>query len=206
MLKKSMGITNSSWGVCGFTSSFYAMYEELGGVAGNPRIINASRAFNVLAEIKTYLRLLQAEGKATEIRNIETFCRSFEGVFSTFSVAEYCTKVSESVRYSDEEVLGMQFSIALPPASVKDYLQRMWQFDSQVLQCPPNNDPGGRAIIGMTHHGSTTGYNGLIHYMYRSRNGKIHSWGTGPYDTIKAAAEDGADDTTDWEIGWVIKL
>ncbi len=203
MTFESMGNLNKGWGICGFTSCFYALYEDLAGTPTHARIINGSMAFNVLAEIKTYLRILQAEGRLSDIQDIETFCQSFGGVYAKFTVADYCKKISDAVRYSDAEVLKEDFSIGLPPTTVKDYLTRIWGMDSKVYR---GSDPGGQSIIGMTHKGSSTGCDGLVHYMYRARNGKIYSWGHPPYTTIEDAANGGAPRRKGWQIGWVITL
>ncbi|HME25825.1 MAG TPA: hypothetical protein VKI44_31580 [Acetobacteraceae bacterium] len=52
-----MGSTNNLWGVCGFTSTFYSMYELNRGKRA--LLIGAGIATKVLAEIKTYLMLLK---------------------------------------------------------------------------------------------------------------------------------------------------
>jgi hypothetical protein len=102
----------------------------------------------------------------------------------------------------------------MPPHSVCDYLKRMWDYNSKVTKVPPGRDPGGDAIIGMCVKSGTrdpsgkkvkTGYNRLVHYMYR-RNGKIWSWGEDSYSSIEKAAEGGADWAKGWKIGWVIQI
>ena len=213
VLMKSMGVTNASWGVCGFTSSFYAMWKL--EKTARPQLINAPKPFTVLAEIKTYLRMLQAEGNQTAIRAIEEFCQSFGPPFDAFTVESYCDRISASVEYTEQQILenGL-FGIGIPPDYVADYLRRMWGYDATVIQVPPGSDPGGDAIIGMTVPAGTkfpdrsvakTLYNRLVHYMYR-RKGLIYSWGEDPYKTIAEAAAGGAPWAKGWQIGWVIRI
>ena len=58
---KTMGKTNASWGICGFTSSLYAMYDLNSGARG--MLINAPQAWSVLYEIEEYLELLQRQNE-----------------------------------------------------------------------------------------------------------------------------------------------
>ena len=71
----AIGVANSHWGVCGFTSAFQALYR-----ANTGRLAlfhGAGIPTKVLAEIKTYLITLKAEGQLTLLREIETFTRAF---------------------------------------------------------------------------------------------------------------------------------
>src|SRR5262245_42480931 len=89
-----MGWTNAGWGVCGFTSSFYAMYELNPGKQG--LLLGAGIAHKVLAEIKTYLMMLKAAGELTLLRDIEAFTASFSG-FEKFTIDSYIKYVGDSV-------------------------------------------------------------------------------------------------------------
>lgn len=210
---RSMGLANADWGVCGFTSSFYAMWKLEPAARG--RLINAPRPFTVLAEIKTYLRMLQAEGNRVAINEIEAFCQSFGPGFDTFTVDDYCTLVSNAVGRSEAAIKGdFHFGIGMPPKWVADYLKRMWSYDSTITEIPPGSDSGGDAIIGMVVKPGTldpggnvvnTLYNRLVHYMYR-RNGLIYSWGDAPYTSIATAAAGGAAWAAGWQVGWEIRI
>lgn len=183
---KTMGVTNAGWGVCGFTSSLYAMYHLNPGARG--RLINAPRPFTVLAEIKTYLEMLYAGQKTDLLDEIERLTRSFGVVdgfdFSTFTPRSYILYVNASVdKYVnkdsgevDDQIMGdPKFSIALPPQAVADYLQRMWGFGSTVHDM----DVAGDAIIGVKDTSVDNGgkpYKGLCHYVYR-KDQRIYSWG-----------------------------
>src|SRR4051812_3844213 len=105
MPMKTMGALNKNWGVCGFTSTFYAMYELNRYRVDRAQIINAGRAFRLLAEIKTYLRTLQTEGKTLVLSEIEMFNQKFgdsagdaDAVWrSKFTIDEYIKLISSAV-------------------------------------------------------------------------------------------------------------
>src|SRR5262245_17193271 len=84
---EAVGTRNTGWGVCGFTTSMYAMYAM--NPAARPWLINAARPFTVLAEIRGYLRLLKEFGGDKLIKDIETFTRTFGPTFASFTVNGY---------------------------------------------------------------------------------------------------------------------
>jgi hypothetical protein len=194
---RSMGRRNEQWGICGFTSSLYAMYQL--NVAARPFLINAPRPFTILAEIKTYLQMLYAESKTELLNDIEWFTRSFGVVggfdFGTFTPRSYILYINNSTsKYINANtqqtikaiVSDPKFSIALPPEAVSDYLQRVWEYSSNISTM----DPGGDAIIGVldktAKDNSSKPYGGLCHYVYRKSN-KIYSWGN-EYSSVTDAS------------------
>jgi hypothetical protein len=198
-----LGVTNAKWGVCGFTSSFYAMYDL--NPAARPNVINATSAFTVLAEIKTYLALLKAANSPL-LKEIRDFTRSFGG-FEQFSIDDYIANVNQAVDKSRSQVLAdAKFSIALPPASVADYVRRIWGWKASVSEA----DPGGDGIIGVSS-GRSTGflslfrkpYNGLEHYMYR-HGSTIYSWGQS-FGSVRAAALGGAGGAP-WSVCYLVSV
>lgn len=195
---RSMGRRNEGWGICGFTSSLYAMYQLNPGARG--ALINAPRPFSVLAEIKTYLEMLYAAGATDLLDEIERFTRSFGVVdgfdFSTFTPRSYILYINQSVsKYVNQDtdqtvkaiVADPKFSIALPPQAVSDYLRRIWGYGSAISK----GDPGGDVIIGVLDTSAANGgkpYDGLCHYVYR-KGMKIYSWGN-EYTSVQDADED----------------
>jgi hypothetical protein len=180
-----MGITNAGWGICGFTSSFYAMYHM--NPAARPMLINAPSPFSVLIEIKDYLEMLYAAKEVSLLDEIERFTRSFGMVdgfdFSTFTPRSYILYINAS--YSkyinrtgdvDMSIMGdPKFSIALPPQAVSDYLRRVWKYKSEVHTFNTSADGiiGVKPTKGVVN---ATMYNGLVHYVYR-KNLRYYSWG-----------------------------
>ena len=125
---------NQGWGVCGFTSSFYSLYEQNPGKRA--KLIGVGIATKVLAEIKTYLNTLKT-GEFQLLSDIEEFTKSFEG-FSNFTIDAYIERITEvgvelgksgdvTSKADDDRIRSNQsFSIAMPPAAVADYLIRIW--------------------------------------------------------------------------------
>jgi hypothetical protein len=186
----AIGIANSHWGVCGFTSAFQALYKEN---VGKVALIQGSGVpTKVLAEIKTYLTLLRAEGKLGLLQEIETFTRSFPKTqkgtdFSKFTIDGYIALINRAieVKKSDEDLLWNEelHSIGMPPRAVVDYLDRMWRKRATLSLFETN----GNGIIGVKKDNRVM-YGGLCHYMYR-RNNKIHSWGR-TFTSVKRANPD----------------
>ena len=176
-----MGRANQGWGVCGFTSSFYAIYNLNQWKGGT--IINANKAFRVLAEIKTYLMMLKADGKTALLNEIETFTKTFPG-FESFAIDDYIRSINAAVLKTESEIIkDKKFSIAMPPEGVADYLNRLWNCKVSV-EVIGGGEGHGTGIIGVSE-GASSSYDGLKHYMYR-RNGVIYSWGR-QFDSVVAA-------------------
>lgn len=171
----SMGSTNTHWGVCGFTSTFYSMYETRPGTRG--MLIGAGIATRVLAEIKTYLVMLKAEGEKTLLDDIQSFCQTFAG-FEAWTIDDYIARVNKAVNMSEADIKKEKmYSIGMPPHAVADYLKRVWAQASDVLVLPQGGDSGGDGIIGVKRTDlGMKAHDGLCHWMYRT-NGVIHSWG-----------------------------
>ncbi len=181
---EEVGVANSYWGVCGFTSTFQSLYELN---RGKKALINgAGIPTKVLAEIKTYLTMLKAEGKVGLLQEIQTFTQNFPPTargtdFSTFTIDNYIKRINLAVGKTDQQITDDElYSIGMPPQAVVDYLDRMWQVKATLSPFETGED----GIIGVKRDGRPM-YNGLCHYMYRS-NGKIYSWGNN-YPSVKAA-------------------
>jgi hypothetical protein len=184
---KAMGVRNAGWGICGFTSALYAMYDLNPGLRG--KLINAPKPFTILAEIKIYLELLYAAQQTDLLDEIERFTRAFGVVdgfdFSTFTPRSYILYINSSLSTYVNQTNGStvksivddpKFSIGLPPQAVADYLTRIWGHGASVH----SSDPGGDALIGVKDISVDNGgklYGGLCHWVYR-RNNRIYSWGS----------------------------
>ncbi|MBX9699241.1 MAG: hypothetical protein K2X74_07375 [Acetobacteraceae bacterium] len=185
-----MGQINNNWGVCGFTSCFYAMYQM--NPAQRGLLLGAGIATKVLAEIKTYLVMLQADGRQDMLRKIEQFTQSFGKVgkcdFAKWTVDGYIAHINTAVGKSDDEIRGdCSHSIGMPPEAVVDYLKRVWGRDSDLQSVTAGSGGTADAIIGVTK-GLMPLYDGLCHWMYR-KGGKIYSWGN-EYGSVAAANKD----------------
>jgi hypothetical protein len=187
-----MGTINKGWGVCGFTSTFYAMFAQNKGKRAE--LANANRAFSVLAEIKSYLMMLKAENSQL-LGDITRFTQSFGGAFANFDVDTYIAKINGSVGKSEGEIMADSgFGIAMPPPAVKDYIERMWGAKATIEQMKANSPPAGNGIVGVTRGLYPAGatlplpHDGLRHWMYQHA-GKIFSWGSVFDDVVSADSQ-----------------
>jgi hypothetical protein len=152
-------------------------------------VIGAGIATKVLAEVKTYLMLLKADGNISLLNEIETFTRSFGKVgkadFSNFTIDAYIALVNKAVSRTEGDIKGdANYSIAMPPNAVVDYLRRVWDYEAS-LEVVSGGDGGGvDGIIGVSK-GLMPLYGGLCHWMYRF-NGRIYSWGS-TFSSVHAA-------------------
>jgi hypothetical protein len=187
---ESLGTLNQRWGICGFTSTFYAMYDHNPATRG--WLVNATQVFSVLYEICDYLKALQA-AQSPLLKDITTFTRSFGAPYDQFTVPEYIQRVegsSETTRQvlafgtdlaakSYETTLKGYplFGIAMPPKAVADYIERMWKWKATITEFKAG-DLSEDAIVGVRNVKNTTMtmYHGLCHYLYRG-GGKYYSWG-----------------------------
>ncbi len=196
----SLGQLNDGWGVCGFTSTFYAMYQQNPGTRG--WLVNATQTYSVLYEITDYLKALKAVASPL-LKDITAFTRSFGPPYDTFTIEGYIDKVdnsSETTRQylafgSDRFMKSHDttlrdddlFGIAMPPQAVADYIERMWKWKATITEFKAA-DLSGDAIVGVHNPANTTMtmYSGLCHYLYRG-GGKYYSWGQS-FPSLAAAA------------------
>lgn len=207
MTLTTIGRLNQGWGVCGFTSSLYGLWDLLDKTKRS-QLMGGTKAHRLLAEIKTYLTMLEADGN-TKLRNdIETYCRVFaepDNSFGSFTILDYIRRVNESVHKTENQIKSDQnFGIGMPPHAVVDYLQRMWECKASELLIPDYYGPHN-GIIGVKNVKKPLSpmYGGLEHWMYR-HSGKIYSWGM-QFDSVDEAAKTGTDGAK-WQICCLITL
>ena len=179
----AMGTLNNRWGVCGFNSSLYALYEH--NPAMRASLTSAAKVdTRVAAEIKTFLRMLQAEGNAKLLSDIETFTQSFGGQWIGFTIDGYIQKIDAEAARDGGKLkakIRSNLSIAMPPHAVVAYLQKVAGFPGAKVLTDPL---GGGFVASSTAHEqivglsrpSMTSYNGLAHWVYVN-NGVVYSWG-----------------------------
>ena len=203
----TMGKANKKWGVCGFTSAFYGMYMHSNSIEKG-KLTNAVKVnTRVLAEIKTYLVMLQANGPAEHLAHINSFCSSFEG-YEGFSVANFVRDIS-NVTTAKSGQDSADFSIGMPPQTIQHYLRTVCGFRNATYVCEPLaympllGSAKNELIIGVSDpSGKMKAYGGLCHYMYQ-KDGKIYSWGK----KFSSVAEAGAtQDMEDWKVCVEIEL
>jgi len=196
-----MGVLNASWGICGFSSSLYALYQH--SPTQQSRLAQAGRTTTrVLAEIKTYLVMLQADARYDLLGAIETFTQSFGGDFAKFTIPGFIMRINNIVTLGDQALIDLKdddtWGIAMPPLAVVDYLKRMC--DLRIARLVKTN-LHSELILGLCGKKMHL-YNGLEHYVYRL-NGKVYSWGQ-QFNSVEAAALSVREPT--WYVGYRIAI
>ena len=172
-----MGNLNKGWGICGFTSSLYALYsntaqQQQGTLSGSAQV-----STRMLAEIKTYLRMLQADNETGLLDDIEGFTRSFKN-FGHFDIGRYIETINNSVSLPNgPDVKDVAtYSIAMPPHAVVDYLKRGCGFNNARML--DGSSSASEMILGVTSvkNPQANKYNNLAHYLYQNKQ-LIYSWG-----------------------------
>lgn len=192
----TMGKTNQNWGVCGFTSSLYALYSRGDDQEKKDLTKGADSYIRMAAEIKSYFKFLEADGAAKLLSDISSFTRSFEG-YEGFSIADYNRKVDAIPKMKGGK-LG-DFSVGMPPHCVVDYLKRVCNFrNAAQVDLGSTKD---ELILGVDDpEGKMKMYSGLCHYLYQ-KGGKIYSWG-GVFADVEAAGK--SVDCSGWKICYKI--
>ncbi len=179
-----LGKTNRTWGICGFTSTFYAMSRM--NQFKYTKWIDTTHAYSVLYEIRDYLVALQSANSPL-IQEITDFTQSFGGVHKDFSFEKYIKNIdmaSANEKLDTDIFKDEKFGMGLPPKAVADYISRFWNKQATITEAS-GALASGDAIVGVTDGSKTTPYNGLVHYLYRGGN-KFYSWGY-EYDTLDKA-------------------
>jgi len=191
-----MGVMNAPWGICGFTSSLYALHNHSPATKHEALEKGGESATRMLAEIKTYLRMLQANGKQGILDSIEAFTQSFP-TFDTWTIDTYIQRINAVVT-NGADTADPNFGIGMPPAAVVDYMKRVCDFPNAreiaVGVTVPEMILGmGTAALGMPM------YDGLGHYLY-SLNNRIYSWGNQFADPFTAMNGVGGVPSVQWRI------
>lgn len=164
-----MGQENICQGICGFTSMMYALYDQCPPL--QTRLSNAlysDAPTRLSAEIKKFLRIMEANGNKDVLNSIEVFTKTFGKKYSSWSVDSYITTINDSVN-PDGSVEKIDYSIAMPKEALMAYITEMWNGSPSLISGVPACTRG--LIIGL---GDSSG---LKHYEYKGLDGMIYSWG-----------------------------
>jgi hypothetical protein len=163
-----IGIENVSQGICGFTSTLYAVYLTRPQLQRQlERAMDASmRSFRLMAEIKTFLQMMKADGKNEILEGITELTKSFPG-YGGWTVKTYIEDINKLQAKT-------KYSIAMPPEAVLEYMSTCWDMRPVVTdQVLP-----GDCILGLTRTGGPQNrWKNLAHYVFQSAGGRIYSWG-----------------------------
>jgi hypothetical protein len=165
---------NRGWGICGFASALGALYQN-NVITGTIDRAVARDELNtrLLAEIKSYLVILQSENHTLLLDEIRRFTRSFGGVYSNFDIQTYIERVNGIGKNLAN--VSRDFSIAMPPNAVADYLRRIGGLKAVLVGGPKpelNN-----VILGLGDKTKSDEWKGLRHWVYKKNDSEIYNWG-----------------------------
>jgi len=165
---------NIKWGICGFASSLAAMYSH-GNISGvvDDAVSKGHLNTRLLAEIKTYLNILKSENKIILLQEIRDFTRSFKG-YGNFTIDNFILKIN-SVAVDPVRNITKDFSIAMPPNAVLDYLKRVGGFVHAREISPTAKQ--NNVILGLSSGKKSKPYKGLGHWVYKKTDNEIYNWG-----------------------------
>jgi hypothetical protein len=119
----------------------------------------------MMAEIKTFLQMMKAEGTDAVLSEITELTRTFPG-YEGWTVNSYIERINSLN-------LG-NYSIAMPPEATMQYMRTAWD----LRPVSRDDDAPGDVILGVTRTGGPVNrWGNLAHYVYRSANGTVYSWG-----------------------------
>jgi uncharacterized protein (DUF2147 family) len=163
-----MGIENDTQGICGFTSTLYAVHMNHPGLRAKLEgaLLDATtRSTRLMAEIKTFLQMMRAAGKSDILKQITDLTRTFDG-YGTWSVESYIANINNQT--------SSNYSIAMPPEATMEYMRTAWNLRPVLTDSVQPGD----AILGLTRPGGPLNrWKNLAHYVYQAADGKIYSWG-----------------------------
>lgn len=197
----ALNVSGKLGGICGFASTLGALYTN-GKLtqSGSDSVGKSDLNGRVLATIVTYLRILKSENNKLYLNEITSFTQCFPG-YETFSIDEYIKKI-ESV--ADNPVnLKEDFSIAMPPNPVADFLRRNGLKAVMVKGAKP--ELKANVIIGLGDKTKLDKWSGLKHWVYRNSD-TVYNYGEKCASGDLIAKMKQLFPGTDWEIVYQIAL
>lgn len=165
-----VGQLNIRYGICGFASSLYAVYDDSPQKLKGELANEASKRQRLMAEIYGFLNAC-GKFRLELLTEITEFTQSFGGRYATFTIAAYKESIKKKLA---GKAKTPDFSIALTPNAVVYYLQMFGGYaNAKVLS--PTAAPA-RCVVGVANSGVGGPHDGLKHWVYY-RGGTIFSWG-----------------------------
>jgi hypothetical protein len=163
-----MGAENAKQGICGFTSTLYAVFMS------RPQLQNqlgaaldaSTRRTRLMAEIKTFLQMMKAGENTDVLTQITELTRTFPG-YESWTVDSCIQEINKLAGVGD-------FSVAMPPNATMEYMRTAWELRPVLT----DKVIPGDVILGLTRTGGPKNrWKNLAHYVFQSAAGKIYSWG-----------------------------
>jgi hypothetical protein len=165
---ENFSVPNVKWGVCGFASALAALWTDN---KINTTLYQEDLKTRLLAEIKSYLRILQGEGSPYLLHSIQSFTQTFKG-FEKFTIEGYIQDIDKIV--SGGVVAGHNYGIAMPAEAVIDYLKRTGMSKARMEPVDPRKS---RVILGFGTRDNTSWYRGLKHWVYKFSGTQVYNFG-----------------------------
>jgi hypothetical protein len=145
-----------------------------------------------MAEIKSFLVMMKADGKQGVLDQIAELTRTFPN-FAGWTVDDYIASIDRQA--------AANYSIAMPPESTMEYMRTAWKMRPGLVDML--RPGGGDAIFGLTRTGGPVNrWKNLAHYVYRAADGSLLSWG----EKFKDLAELNAKKKRDYSVVYIIKV
>jgi hypothetical protein len=178
-----MGIENDTQGICGFTSTLYAVYVNHPSLRGKLEraLDDTTRSTRLMAEIKTFLQMMKAGGNSAVLGDITELTRTFPG-YDAWTVDSYIEEINKLT-------VG-NFSVAMPPEATMEYMRTAWNMRPVLTDTVVPGD----AILGLTRTNAPVNrWKNLAHYVFQSARGRIYSWGETFNDLADVNTQRGKD-------------
>jgi hypothetical protein len=157
---------NGDWGICGFVSVLGALFESDPKIQKKLSKILDSKTFKtrLLADIKTFLVMLKADGETALLEEIETFTGTFE---KGFKLEGFIGKINDAVKKLPERGFGL----AMTPKALLAYFKKNWELDA-VLTMGPGGAKKNKVILGLYDKKGA-----LKHWVYKKSDAETYNWG-----------------------------
>lgn len=201
----ALNVGDKLGGICGFVSTLGALYANgMMTESGKESVGKGEKGdlnTRVLASIVTYLRLLKRENNKQYLSEITSFTQCFPGS-ETFSIDKYIEKIEE-VADAPTKIYDFDFSIAMPPNPVADFVRRTGMKAVLVRGAKP--ELKAKVILGLGDKTKLDKWDGLKHWVFRNST-TVYNYGEkyGSGDLLAKMNE--LFPGKDWEIVYQLAL
>jgi len=163
---------NKGWGICGFASALGALYEAgivKGAIDATSKTDLGTR---LLAEVKTYLVILQSKNENSLLKEITRFTKLWN---AAFTIESYIAKIN-TIASTPPKQYDKGLTLAMPPSAVLDYLKRIG--DKKNARIEINSKVSfDNVVLGLCDPNLSNEWNGLRHWVYKKSNSEIYNYG-----------------------------
>jgi hypothetical protein len=158
---------NRNWGICGFVSVLASLYESDPKMKAKLNKILDDKHFEtrLLADIKTFLVMLQADDNTALLKEIEVFTGTFH---KGFKLDAFIKRINGVV--NDKELLKDEFTLAMTEKSLLEYLKTNWELKA-TLTMGAGGAKKNKVILGL-YEGKA-----LKHWVYKKSDAETYNWG-----------------------------